>query len=757
MLGRTISHYRILEELSGGGMGVIYRAEDTRLQRTVALKFLPAEWCRDAAARQRLMREARAASRLDHPNICTIHAVGETEDGQIFIVMPYYPGATVKARIGQGPLPVADALGIGMQVLEGLSRAHQRGIIHRDIKPANLIVTADGVIKILDFGLAKLAGPVETTTPRSKGKPHDLSEEITRTGGLMGTPGYMSPEQVLKEELDHRTDVWSVGVCIYELLAGRRPFQGDDPQAVLSAILHEQPEPVGAQRSDVPPELDQLLRRAMAKSPDARYQEAHEMLRDLQYLQHHLDPFAAPPPPTPTGPSIAVMPFANMSTAPGQEFFCDGMAEEIINALTQVEGLRVVARTSTFGFKGRNFDLRQVGRRLNVGAILEGSVRKVAHRLRVTAELIDVTNGVQLWSERFDRDIEDVFTVQDEISQAIVDTLRIKLVGEPQAGLVRRHTENLEAYALYLKGRFFWNKRTEESLQRGIELFEQAIEKDLDYALAYAGLADSYIILGYYGALPPQRTFPLAKSAAQRALMLDDTLAEASTSLAFATLLYDWDWSVAESGFQRALSLNPDYATARHWHAEFLAFRGRIDEALEESRRALANDPLSPILNVLLGWTQYYARRYEEAIQTLGQTLELDPDLVPAHLWLGLALARRSMHDEAIETLERAVELSERSPLPLAMLAQTRAAAGQVAEARQLLGELRRISEKIYVPPYHIAASHVASGEAGPAMDYLQRAVERRDMWCLFVAIDPVWDEIRAAPRFTELTRQIGL
>jgi serine/threonine-protein kinase len=573
----------------------------------------------------------------------------------------------------------------------------------------------------------------------------------------MGTPGYMSPEQVLRQELDHRTDVWSLGVCLYELLTGHRPFRGDDAQAVLSAILHEKPAPVHDQRSDVPPELDRVLRRALSKSLDARYQEAHEMLRDLQYLQHHLDPFAAPPPPTPVGPSIAVMPFANMSTDVEQEFFCDGMAEEIINALTQVEGLRVVARTSTFGFKGQNVDLRQVGRRLNVGAILEGSVRKMANRLRVSAELIDVTNGFQLWTDRFDRDIEDVFAVQDEISQAIVETLRVKLVGKPEAGLVRRHTENLEAYALYLKGRFFWNKRTEESLQRGIELFEQAIEKDLDYALAYAGLADSYIILGYYGALPPQRTFPLAKSAAQRALMLDDSLAEAATSLAFSSLLSDWDWTAAENGFERALSINPDYATALHWHAEFLAFRGRIDEALEQSRRALANDPLSPILNVLLGWTQYYARQYDEAIETLSQTLELDPDLVPAQMWLGLACARRSMHDEAIETLERAVELSERSPLPLAMLAQTRAAAGQLAEATQIQAELGKISERIYVPPYHIAASHAAGGQTGQAIAYLRRAVERRDMWCLFLAIDPVWDEIRDDTRFAKLTGQIGL
>jgi len=757
MLGRTISHYRILEELSGGGMGVIYRAEDTRLQRTVALKFLPVEWCRDAAARQRLMQEARAASSLDHPNICTIHAVGETEDGQIFIVMPYYPGATVKTRIGEGPLPVADVLGIGVQVLAGLSRAHQRGIIHRDIKPANLIVTADGVIKILDFGLAKLELPIEASARHSGDEHDDLSDEITRTGGLMGTPGYMSPEQVLREDLDHRTDLWSVAVCMYELLTGRRPFRGDDPQAVLSAILHEKPEPIPGQRPDVPPELDRLLRRALSKSPTARYQEAHEMLRDLQYLQHRLDPFSAPPPPTPVGPSIAVMPFANMSTDAEQEFFCDGMAEEIINALTQVDGLRVVARTSTFGFKGQNVDLRQVGRRLNVGAILEGSVRKMANRLRVSAELIDVSNGFQLWSERFDRDIEDVFAVQDEISQAIVETLRVKLVGKPPTALVRRHTENLEAYALYLKGRFFWNKRTEENLQRGIELFEQAIEKDLDYALAYAGLADSYIILGYYGALPPQRTFPLAKSAAQRALMLDDSLAEASTSLAFSSLLYDWDWSAAESGFARALSINPDYATALHWHAEFLAFKGRIDEALEQSRRALANDPLSPILNVLLGWTQYYARDYDGAIHTLGQTLELAPDLVPAQMWLGLALARRSMYDEAIETLERAVELSDRSPLPLAMLAQTHAAAGQRSEADQLTGELSKMSERIYVPPYHIAASHAVGGQTGQAIAGLRRAVERRDMWCLFLGIDPVWDEIRHDARFSELVGQIGL
>jgi TolB-like protein/Tfp pilus assembly protein PilF len=446
-----------------------------------------------------------------------------------------------------------------------------------------------------------------------------------------------------------------------------------------------------------------------------------------------------------------------VSTDPEQEYFCEGMAEELVNALAEVDGLRVAARTSSFALKGQNVNLRDIGRRLNVGAVLEGSVRRAGGRLRITAQLVDVSTGYQLWSERFDRELRDVFAVQDEISQAIVATLRVKLVDEREARLVRRPTADLEAYSLYLKGRFHWNKRTQASVQLGLELFEEAIAKDPDYALPYAGLADCYIILGYYGTLSPQRSFPLAKSAAQRALSLDATLAEAHTSLAFATMLYDRDWDTAEGEFQRALSLKPDYATAHHWYAEYLAFAGRVDEALEESRKALAYDPLSPIIIVLRGWTQYYARQYADAIDSLRRALELDPEMIPAHFWLGLSYSRRSMHREAVRTLERAAELSERSPLTLSLLAQVRAAGGEVAEARMLLSELIRRAQTLYVAPYHLAASHATLGEREEAYDWLERALEHRDIWCLYLEIDPVWDELRSEDRFAEVLRRVGL
>jgi serine/threonine protein kinase len=483
MIGKTISHYKILEKLGEGGMGVVYKAEDTKLKRTVALKFLPSELTRNAAAKDRFVREAQAASALDHPNICTIYEIDETDDGQMFIAMAFYMGTTVQRKIESGPLEPSEALDIAIQVAQGLSKAHEMSIAHRDIKPANLMITGDGVVKIVDFGLAKLAG-------RAK---------LNGAGTILGTVAYISPEQAHGEEIDHRTDIWSLGVVLYEMICGQLPFKGEYEQAVIYSITNEEPEPLTRLRPDIPIELEKIVNKALAKRSDLRYQVAFEILNDLRKFKKEFESTKEKPSSTKHRSSIAVLPFINLSADPEQNYFCDGVAEEIINSLTHLEGLRVVARTSAFSFRGREIDIREIGNKLNVETLLEGSVRKAGSQVRITAQLVNVADGYHIWSERYDRNIgelccpEDIFAIQDEISLAIVDNLKVKLFGKEKAKLMKRHTEDVDAYSLYLKGRYFWNKRTEESLGKAVKHFEQALERDSGYARAYAGLSDSYI------------------------------------------------------------------------------------------------------------------------------------------------------------------------------------------------------------------------------------------------------------------------
>ena len=760
LIDRTIGHYQVRKRIGHGGMGEVYLAEDTRLERTVALKFVPEPLSRDPVAKERFMREARAASALDHPNICTIHSIDETEDGRVFIVMAYYEGKTIKERLVRGPLPIAVVVETAVQIVQGLARAHERGIVHRDIKPANLIRTADGVTKILDFGMAKLTA---ASSPADESPPGDLSDieasDVTITDGFMGTLGYMSPEQTRQEAVDHRTDVWAVGAVMYEMTTGRAPFIGESPQAVVHAVRHEAPEPLTSARPEAPMELDRIVAKTLAKRAEERYQHLDNMLVDLRLLRTQIEAesvsraSAGPR----QAPSIAVLPFDNLSGDQEQEFFCDGVAEEIINALTRVEGLHVVARTSSFAFKGRNIDIREIGSKLNVNTVLEGSVRKSGNMLRIAVQLISVADGYQLWSEKYDREVEDIFAIQDEIALAIVNTQAVQLMGRQEAPLTRRHTSNVEAYTLYLKGRFHWNKRSEEEIHRGIEHFELSIRKDSRYALAYAGLADCFNILGYYCAQSPQETFPKARANAVKALELDDTLAEAHTSLAFATLLYDWDWSSAETGFQRALALNPDYATAHHWYAEQLALMGRTDEATDIARRVLAFDPLSLIINTLMGWVHYYAHDFDKAATKLEEVLELEPDFVPAHLWLGLARQQIGKLDAAMESLQRAIDLSGGNPLMWSALGRTYAAAGKTGEVQAVLDLLDEQSDRTYVPPYHIAAIHSAAGHVDEAFAWLNTARERHDHWLLFLKVDPTWDDWRSDARLVDLMHQVGL
>jgi serine/threonine protein kinase/tetratricopeptide (TPR) repeat protein len=744
MIGKTISHYRILEKLGGGAMGVVYRAKDVKLKRNVALKFLPSEWICDPEAKERFVREAQAASALDHTNICIIYEIDETRDGQIFMALAFYEGETLKKKVQRGPLKLNQAVDIAIQVAQGLGKAHEMGIVHRDIKPANLMITQDGVVKIVDFGLAKLA----------------LQDKKTRPGTIMGTIAYMSPEQVRGEEVDHRTDIWSLGVILYEMITGKLPFHGEYEQAIVYSILNEEAQPLTHLRPGLPVELERISSRALTKNPDARYQKATDILLDLRSFKNEFGTvisreWSSLQKPL---PSIAVLPFANMSADKEQEYFCDGMAEEIINALTHVEGLRVAARTSAFSFKDKAIDIREIGKKLNVETLLEGSVKKAGNRVRITTQLINVTDGYHLWSEKYDREVKDVFAIQDEISLAIVDKLKVRLLGKQKAKIIKRHTEAIDAYNLYLKGRYFWNKRTEESLRKAVGFFEQAIEKDPDYALAYTGLADSYILLTEYSILSPKDAFPKAKASILKALEIDETLAEAHTSLAFIKTLNDWDWAGAEKEFKQSIEFNPGYATARQWYAEYLTITRRHAEAIAEFKRAQKLDPLSLIINVAWAITLFSGtRQYEQVIEKCQQVLEMDPNFASALNILGMVYREKKMYHQSIQAFQKAIKSDESNTRVMAGLGHAYAVSGKRSKAQKVLQELEKLSKRKYVPPYNIAIIYLGLGEENLTFEYLEKAYQDRSVGLPWLNADPIYDSLRSNPRFISLLKRIGL
>ncbi len=749
MIGKTISHYNILQKLGEGGMGVVYRAKDTKLDRIVALKFLTPHALDSKKERTRLLQEAQAAAALNHPHIATIYEIDEVED-QTFIAMEYIDGQSLKEKTKSRPLNLEEALEITIQIAEGLQEAHQKDIIHRDIKSGNIMVTSRGQVKIMDFGLAKTA----------KGR-LTARDEITS-----GTVAYMSPEQASGGSIDPRSDVWSLGVVLYEMVAGQLPFKGNYNEAVIYSILNEEPISIRQLHPKVPMELERILNKALAKSPDERYQNASDVLFDLRKLKRQLESIISgrQPHKKKARPSIAVLPFANLSADKEQEYFCDGMAENLINALTHVEDLRVVARTSAFSFRGKEIDVREIGRKLKVETLLEGSVRRAGNRLRISAQLINVADGYHLWSEKYDRDIgetccpEDIFTIQDEISLAVVDKLKVKLLGGEKAKLVKRHTKDLEAYDLYLKGRFFWNKRTKEGYRKSLGYFQQAIDRDPTYALAYVGIADCYDLLGWYDYLPPEEAFPRARAAAQKALDMDDTLAEANASRGWISTNYEWDWPAAESKYKRAIEINPSYATARQWYAEYLSYMGRYDESIAEAKRAQELDPFSMIINTDLGQVLYYARQYDQAIEQLQKTLELDPNFIVAHFFLALLYAQKAMNDEATAEAQKARALSGGDDsLMLAHLGAIYSFSGRSDEAKKVLDQLHQLSKHRYVSPFYTALIHKGLGQKDQALEWLEKAYKKRDHWLETLKVHPWFDSLRSDPRFIELLRKMGL
>jgi serine/threonine-protein kinase len=597
-----------------------------------------------------------------------------------------------------------------------------------------------GQVKIMDFGLAKVSGKTR----------------LTKTATVMGTVAYMSPEQARGDSaIDHRSDLWSLGVLLYEMLTDTLPFDAETDTGVIYKIIHEDPLPVTTLRSEVPETLERAIQKSMNKDFQARYEDVGDLITDLEAVKSEERGSAEQ-----RSPSIVVLPFINMSADPEQEYFCDGLAEELINALAQIKDLHVVARTSAFSFKDKQLDVRDIGRKLNVGTILEGSVRKAGNRLRITAQLVKVDDGYHLWSERFDREMDDVFAIQDEISETIVGMLKVKLLKDEKAKLARRQTVDLEAYNLYLKGRWLLNYRTAERLTKAIECFKQSVEKAPDYAPAYAGLVDSYIVLSFFGPFPPKETHAKAKEAALKALEIDDTLAGAHSALAGIKQGYDWDWEGAEREFKRAIELNPSCAEAHRSYAYNLLFMTRFDEALEEIKRARELDPLSLAIGSDEGIMLALAGRYDQAIESLKNTIAMDPNNSFSHATLGFVYFRRLMYEEAMTELSRARNLSEDWDVAAeSATAGAYAVMGQRDKAEELLDRLLERSKQIYIPSCFLALIHFFLGETDRAFEWFDRAYEERDHWLCFLKADPVFDMlgISADPRYLALLRKIGL
>jgi serine/threonine protein kinase/tetratricopeptide (TPR) repeat protein len=824
----TLSHYHIISKLGEGGMGEVYLAHDTKLDRKVALKILPEDVANDQTRMRRFVQEAKTVSALNHPNILTIHEIEQVDSIQ-FIATEFIDGETLRGRIRTG-MNLEEILEVGIQTASALAAAHSAGIVHRDIKPENIMVRRDGYIKVLDFGLAKLT--------ESRNSLSDLDAPTkamvhTSAGVVMGTAFYMSPEQAKGVKVDDRTDLWSLGVVLYEMITRQQPFVGETPTETISLILQKQPAPL-KHVSDIPSELERIVSKALAKNCDERYQSAKDLLIDLRNLKRKLEveaeidrtgslafrglqstdsnndakttsPAAATASaggaPTVSSveyivsgirkhklatliaaalivlsaigvtvylsrrstetsiDSIAVLPFENRSSDAETEYLSDGLAESLIYRLSQLPNLKVTPTSVALRYKDKQTDALKAGHELGVSAVLSGRIIQRGDNLTISAELVDVNHDKLIWGEQYDRKMSDLLATQREIAREIVERLKLRVSGQ-EKGLSKHYTESNEAYQSYLRGRFYWNKRTEEGMRKSLDYFQQAIQTDPTFALAYSGLADAYDLLGApdaAGALPPDEAMPKAKAAALKALEIDDTLAEPHVSLAHVKYYYEHDFVFAEREYKRAIELNPSYSTAPQWYSVFLMSVGRFDEAITQAKRAQEMDPLSLPINMTYGWVLLTARRNEQSIEQLRKTLEMDPNFVLTHHRLGMAYEQEGKYDEAIAEFRQVIDLTGGKPLGTAALARAYALAGKRAEAQKILTGLLELSKQRYVSPTTIATIYLGLGDREQAFVWLEKGFKEHDAILVRLKVDSRLDSLRADPRFKDLVRRVGL
>ncbi len=792
MIGQTVSHYKILEKLGEGGMGVVYKAQDLTLNRVAALKFLPHHLTTNEAEQARFLQEAQAASALNHPNVCTIY--GLTMDGdEQFIAMEYVEGMTLQLKIGSRGLPLKDALAFALQIGEALQEAHSRGIVHRDVKSENVMVTARNQIKVMDFGLAKLKG----------------SMKLTRTSSTVGTAAYMAPEQIQGGEVDARSDIFSFGVVVFEMLTGHMPFRGEHDAAMMYSILNEQPQSLREYRDDCPPDLDRIILRSLEKDPEDRYQHIDDMVSELRRLQKQTTRVIRPPAeqergnvlqavrqptrpvtaaeprasrrrlrvmliagaailiviiglvflierPKETITSMAVLPFINVSGDANVEYLSDGFTEGLINTLSKLPGIKMMSSRSVFKFKGKDTDPQKAAQELHVDAVLTGRILQHGDELSISAELINAQDNSHIWGNQFNRTASDLIAVQATISREISDQLKVAMTGDQQKRFAASPTQNAEAYQLFLKGRFSLNKRSKEGFEKAKEYFQSAVALDPSFALAYAALAQTYVLKGSYFLIPTEIAIDSVRGAAGKALALDESIGEAHTALASVG---EWklDWSSAEKEYQRSIELSPNFATGHQWYGELLSAMGRGEEGLAEIRKAQELDPLSPVVYVSQGIVLVYLRRYDEAIHQVEKSLELDPNFPRAVSLLGLAHLFKGQQAEAIQEAERAVVVSDSSVEYLGILGYTYGMTGRRADARKILDLVQQLSKRQFVSPAIYIVVYIGLGDKDRTFQWLGRALESRDPIIETLNVDPSFDPLRGDQRFTDLIKKVGL